>query len=50
MSNKIKIYQENCQSIHIVVIFIYNQVILVVCHRYQKGKLGTCGANKTQEF
>ena len=49
MSNKIKIFQKTCQTTDIMIKFEHNQVISVFCHRYKKGKLGTYGANKTQE-
>lgn len=50
MSNKIKIFQKICQTTDIIIKFEHNPVISVISHRYQKGKLGTCGVNKTQEL
>lgn len=47
MSNKTKIFQKNCQTTDVMIKFEHNPVISVISHRYQKEKLGTCGANET---
>ena len=49
MSNKIKIFQRTCQTTDIMIKFEHNQVIPVFSRRYQKGKIGTYGDNKTHK-